>query len=87
MRYKKTKKEKIRTTITLDADLFEESGWYIENLSGYLNECLKRGIKEAKKKEKEEEELRIMQVMSNKNKAMFNDEAREIASYDWVKRN
>lgn len=87
MRYKKVKKEKIRTNITLDKDLYEKSGWYIENLSGYLNECLKRGIAEAERKAKEEEELRIIDIMSNKKKELYNDEALEIASYNWVNRN
>lgn len=88
MRYKKIKKEKVRTNITLDKDLYEESGLYIENLSGYLNECLKRGIAEAKRKEREEqeaEELRMINIKSTINMTeKQRQEALEIASFNWV---
>ena len=78
-RLKKEKIKKIRTTITLDEDLFIESGLYIENLSGYLNECLKRAVESAKKKE-EQERLRIIDIRSTSNCNRFD-------VYDYINKN
>ena len=65
-RLKKEKGKKVRTTITLDEDVLLEVGLYVDNLSGYINACLKNAIASGKKKE-EVDGLRIIDIMSTKN--------------------
>ena len=48
---KRRKINKVRTTISLDAQVFEESGYYIYNLSAFVEECIKREIDKQKKKQ------------------------------------
>ena len=47
---KRRKITKVRTTISLDAQVFEESGYYIYNLSAFVEECIRREIEKQKKK-------------------------------------
>lgn len=42
--------KKVRTNITLDEDLFLESGKYILNLSAFFNKCLKNQLEKEKAK-------------------------------------
>lgn len=70
MRYKYKKKKKI-ISISIDEDVYYESGECIENLSRYLNQCLKNAIEAHKRKKMKEESskeedkgLHIMQVMT-----------------------
>lgn len=58
IRNKRRKIKKVRTTISIDADIFEESGLYIYNLSAFVQECMKREIDKGKAK------LRITSIKS-----------------------
>lgn len=58
---KRRKITKVRTTISIDAQVFEESGYYIYNLSAFVEECIKREIDKQKKKE----QLRISTNMNS----------------------
>lgn len=42
--------KKVRTNITLDEDLFLESGKYILNLSAFFNKCLKNQLEKERAK-------------------------------------
>ena len=55
---KRRKIKKVRTTISIDEDIFIESGDYIYNLSAFVQECMRREI--AKQKQaKNRDALRI----------------------------
>lgn len=84
-RQKRIKEQKVRTTITLDESVLEEIGLYVDNLSAYINACLKNKIEIEKAreiKEQEEERQRIITVMSTKEK----EEILKVAKYNWVNR-
>lgn len=92
MRYKYKKKKKV-ISISIDEELYYESGEYIENLSRYLNQCLRNAVDTFKRKQdkeqlsKEEEQLRIIDIMSTEEikklllKKQARDKEKEIASY------
>lgn len=48
---KRRKITKVRTTISLDSQVYEESGYYIYNLSAFVEECIRREIDKQKKKQ------------------------------------
>lgn len=60
---KRRKITKVRTTISITKELFEESGDYIYNLSGFVEECIKREITRQKQKKERNEQLRIRSTM------------------------
>lgn len=76
---KRRKITKIRTTISIDAQVFEESGYYIYNLSSFVEECIRREIEKQKKKQ----QLRISANMeTQKNPSPSNDiSVEEIIKY------
>ena len=59
---KRRKITKVRTTISIDSKVFEESGEYIYNLSAFVEECMRREI--AKQKEKKNRD--ILRISTNK---------------------
>ena len=61
---KRRRIKKVRTTISIDEDIFIESGDYIYNLSAFVQECIKREI--ARQKAKEDKQLRITTIMKSK---------------------
>ena len=85
-RLKKEKGKKVRTTITLDEDVLLEVGLYVDNLSGYINACLKNAIASGKKKE-ESEGLRIIDIMSTDNCDEYNKLSIDdrLSFLDWAK--
>lgn len=60
---KRRKITKVRTTISIDSKIFEESGEYIYNLSAFVEECMRREI--AKQKEKKNRDL--LRISTNMN--------------------
>ena len=66
IRRKKQKVKKIRTCISIDEDILEEIGLYVDNLSAYINKCLKLKLESEKAKEQKKEDTgeRIIKVMS-----------------------
>lgn len=92
MRYKYKKKKKV-ISISIDEELYYESGECIENLSRYLNQCLRNAVDTFKRKQdkeqlsKEEEQLRIIDIMTTEEikklllKKQARDNEKEIASY------
>ena len=67
---KRRKITKVRTTISIDSQVYEESGYYIYNLSAFVEECIRREIDKQKKKQ----ELRISTNMQTlKNSSYHND--------------
>ena len=69
---KRRKITKVRTTISIDSQVYEESGYYIYNLSAFVEECIKREIDKQKKKQ----ELRISTNMqTQKNSSYHNDKS------------
>lgn len=81
---KRRRIKKVRTTICIDEDIFIESGDYIYNLSAFVQECIKREI--ARKKAKEEKELRITTIMSRQLDIDEEELKRfqENTAYDWI---
>lgn len=66
---KRRKIKKIRTTISIDEDIFEESGLYIYNLSAFVQECMRREI------QKQKDKLRISSNMLNEKRPFnYNEE-------------
>ena len=69
---KRRKITKVRTTISIDSQVYEESGYYIYNLSAFVEECIRREIDKQKKKQ----ELRISTNMqTQKNSSYHNDKS------------
>lgn len=60
--------KKVRVNITIDENVFLESGKYINNLSGYINAMLKNHIERQKLKEVNTSDDNIRYVKSDKNK-------------------
>lgn len=60
--------KKVRVNITIDENVFLESGKYINNLSGYINAMLKNHIERQKLKEVNTSDDNIRYVKENKNK-------------------
>lgn len=60
---KRRKITKVRTTISIDSKVFEESGEYIYNLSAFVEECMRREI--AKQKDKKNRDL--LRISANMN--------------------
>lgn len=95
MRYKYKKRKKV-ISISIDEDLYYESGEYIENLSRYLNQCLRNAVDTYKRKNEkeaiseEEKRLRIIDNMTTEEikklllKKQALDEEKEIVKYNWV---
>lgn len=68
---KRRKITKVRTTISIDSKVFEESGYYIYNLSAFVEECIRREIDKQKKKQ----QLRISANMeTEKNPSQPNND-------------
>lgn len=65
-RRRKPRTKKIKMTITIDEELYIASGDYIDNMSAFFNNSLKRYIKKC---EEEEEKLRIMSIKSRADSA------------------
>lgn len=91
--YCKTSK-RVKVSITLEEDVFLESGYFISNLSGFLNKTLKDYIN-YKKKELENEEKTTAELDSHKNllceidkikreENSLYEEIKKIASVKWT---
>lgn len=85
-----TKSKKTRVNITLDEELFIESGKYISNLSAFFNACLRNHVTRAQYEEmKSENTDNIRYVQSNENKKSYSqeqlEELRRIAQTKWLK--
>lgn len=81
----KIKKEKIRVCINLDKEIYEKSGLYIENLSAFLNKCLKNQIEREEQKQFGSDK----DMLCYKNKSPITDkytpeEIRKIMSIKWT---
>lgn len=85
--YCKTSK-RVKVSITLEEDVFLESGYFISNLSGFLNKTLKDYIN-YKKKELENDNKTTADSSSHNNLLCKNDfdyeEIKKIASTPWTK--
>lgn len=85
--YCKTSK-RVKVSITLEEDVFLESGYFISNLSGFLNKTLKDYIK-YKKKELENDNKSTVDSSSDNNllcKTNIDyEEMKKIASTPWTK--
>lgn len=84
------KSKKTRVNITLDEELFIESGKYISNLSAFFNACLRNHVTRAQYEEmKSESTDNIRYVQSNENKKSYSqeqlEELRRIAQTRWLK--
>lgn len=78
---KRRKITKVRTTISLDAQVFEESGYYIYNLSAFVEECIRREIDKQKKKQ----QLRISTNMeTQKNPSQPNNDVSVDEIIKWL---
>lgn len=82
----KIKKEKIRVCINLDKEVYEKSGLYIENLSAFLNKCLKNQIE--REEQKEIGSPKDMLCYNNNKSPILDkytlEEINEIMSIDWT---
>lgn len=90
----KDKKKKKIISIYVDEELWKASGFYIENLSAYFNQCLKNAISsfEKKREEEEDKELRIIEnryALNSRKKIVRNfckehgSEVSECLNFDW----
>lgn len=78
---KRRKITKVRTTISIDAQVFEESGYYIYNLSAFVEECIRREIDKQKKKQ----QLRISANMeTQKNPSQPNNDVSVDEIIKWL---
>ena len=80
--------KRIRVTISLEENVFIDSGMFISNLSGFINKTLKEYI-EYKKKEQEKAQEPIDEIGSHKNLLCLNEdkqyeEYKKIASIPWT---
>lgn len=68
---KRRKITKVRTTISIDSQVYEESGYYIYNLSAFVEECIRREIDKQKKKQ----QLRITTNMQTQKNSSYSNDA------------
>lgn len=91
-RRRKIAKRKIKVTISIDEDLYCESGTYIYNFSGFVNNSLKMYLEKCKKKA---EQLRITAIKESAaaqgiiietaaDLHHYLESKKEILSYDWL---
>lgn len=82
----KIKKEKIRVCINLDKEIYEKSGLYIENLSAFLNKCLRNQIEREEQKQFGSDKDMLCYNQTNK-KPIFDkyspEEIQQIMSTNW----
>lgn len=60
------KPKKVRVNITLDEEIFEKSGNYIINLSGFFNKCLKNYIEQQQLKNLDVEDKNLLCLINKK---------------------
>ena len=85
-RRKRIQKRKVKITITIDEDLYYRSAEYIYNMSGFMNNSLKKYVEKC---EKESEELRISAIMEIAKKNGMSPEEwkayrQSLDEYDWI---
>lgn len=89
-RLKKEKVKKVRVLITIDEELYIKYGLYIDNLSAYLNSCIRNKIdaEEAKLYNNDTDNtrlcLKVPRVPKIKSSTFTDDELLEIAKYRWI---
>lgn len=79
---KRRRKRKVRTTISIDEEIFLESGDYIYNLSAFVQECMKREIEKQKAKEEKQLHIRTNKLTPSQEEEL--KRFQEISKYDWI---
>lgn len=83
----KEENKKIRISITLDKKVYEEAKENIENISAYINKCLRNSNKHYKKVNEEKSLLRIMSNrLTNEEYEKKVEALYRIASTKWIDR-
>ena len=84
--------KRIRVTISLEENVFIDSGMFISNLSGFINKTLKEYIEYKKKELEKAQESNIdlgthntpLCKIDNENENDYYNEYKKIASIPWI---
>lgn len=93
-RLKREKPKKARVLITIDEELYVKYGLYIDNLSSYLNQCLRNKIESEEQKifENDSDNNTLCEIETRVPKRkvpqwnnLTDEELKEIANAKWLK--